>query len=189
MEGRANEALIAFLAETFEIPKRSVELVEWRVVAEQGVSAPWGLPKGWEITDRGASLIVDSQVSESRPGAPRSYVIQRNRRGSAWDSLLVSASRCRVRAYAIRLHQSSSSSILTVRRGIQAMIQSPAASNSYGPPISREWLWDCMWAVAAGRRRWSAQVSSCHFDERCSKMASGMPRSLHQRYSKRWCSR
>ena len=46
VEGRANEALIAFLAETFGIPKRSVELVSGessrsKVFLLRGVSIEW----------------------------------------------------------------------------------------------------------------------------------------------------
>jgi uncharacterized protein len=45
VEGRANEALIAFLAQTFGIPKRSVELVSGelsrsKVFLLRGVSIP-----------------------------------------------------------------------------------------------------------------------------------------------------
>ena len=39
IEGRANSAVIAFLAEMFSVSRSSVELISWRVVAEQGVSA------------------------------------------------------------------------------------------------------------------------------------------------------
>ena len=38
VEGRANEALIAFLAEMFGIAEEISRACEWRVVAEQGVS-------------------------------------------------------------------------------------------------------------------------------------------------------
>ena len=39
LEGRANQALIAFLAETFSIPKKRRRVDHRRVIAEQGLSA------------------------------------------------------------------------------------------------------------------------------------------------------
>ena len=64
VEGRANDALIAFLAEAFGIPKRSVELVSGELSRSKVF-----LLRG--ITARQVRLTLDSQVSESRPGAPR----------------------------------------------------------------------------------------------------------------------
>jgi uncharacterized protein len=64
IEGRANEALIAFLGETFGIPKRSVELVS----GESSRSKVF-LLRG--IAVKQVRLRLESQVSEARPGAPK----------------------------------------------------------------------------------------------------------------------
>lgn len=63
VEGRANEALIAFLAETFSIPKRSVELVSGEFSRSKVF-----LLRG--ITAQQVRLNLKSQVSDSRPVAP-----------------------------------------------------------------------------------------------------------------------
>jgi len=63
IEGRANEALIAFLAEMFGVSKRSVELMSGELSRSKVF-----LLRG--VTAHHARLKLESQVSKPKPGAP-----------------------------------------------------------------------------------------------------------------------